>query len=334
MLRRAAIAVGLAASMILIPTAASAGLGEGDGSDTTPAVPEVSAGASGGALQVEVSQSGSTSSGRTFSSTTTRSVDPLCWYGRGLSGHDYYEYWKPGGPARQSATLDAYAAQGLLNKGWEDYATITDGYWYEATCSSTAPGAYVVDYFLAHPAVWVPAGTTAPVETADVDPAVLAQIASEAMDLPTGTIAWNPDLDGTGATTITVPTWVWITEAPTTVSVRATIASGTWAQVDATLTALDLSAPGADPTTCPDTGTPWTPQATTTTCQITFYRSSANQPVKTGQTLPTATLTATATWTASWTSSQNPTPTTLPTQTQTTTAEIPVTEIQTLVTNR
>jgi hypothetical protein len=48
--------------------------------------------------------------------------------------------------------------------------------------------------------------------------------------------------------------------------------------------------------------------------------------------VPTATLTASAQWTASWISSLNATPTALPTQAITTTAEIPVAEIQSLVT--
>lgn len=109
---------------------------------------------------------------------------------------------------------------------------------------------------------------------------------------------------------------------------------GTWAQVDAVLSGLDLSAPGADDAHCPDTGIAWTEGAEDTTCKITFVRWSANQSVKAGQSLPTATLAATATWTASWTSPQNATPTALPAQTLTTTAEIPVAEIQTIVTSR
>ncbi|NTW40584.1 MAG: hypothetical protein HGA44_11980 [Cellulomonadaceae bacterium] len=249
-----------------------------------------------------------------------------------MSGFEYFEHWKPGGPARQSPTLDAYAAQGLLHAGYESYATDTEGHWYEATCRTDAPGAYATDYFLAHPAVWVPAGVPAPAVEAVVDPAVLAQVASDAMDLPTGTIRWNPSLDGSGATVVNMDTWVWVEDAPTTVSVRAEI-PGTWAQVDAVLSGLDLTAPGADDAHCPDTGIPWVQGAGSTTCKINFYRSSANQTVKAGQSWPTATLTATASWTASWTSSQDATPTALPAQTLTATAEIPVAEIQSVVTN-
>ena len=68
------------------------------------------------------------------------------------------------------------------------------------------------------------------------------------------------------------------------------------------------------------------------TCTFKFLHSSANQDLKDGQTLKTTTLPATATWTATWTSSLDPTPRVLPTQEQVTTAEVPVAEIQALVT--
>lgn len=166
----------------------------------------------------------------------------------------------------------------------------------------------------------------------DVDPRQLAEIAYELADLPTGTIRWNPSLPGGGATVVNMDTWVWVEGAPTSVAVTAQVPSGTWARVDAQLSGLELSAPGADPASCPDTGRSWSVGATGTSCALVFLRSSANQAVKVGQTLPTATLTATATWTASWVSSLDPTPTALPTQELTATAEVPVAEIQALVT--
>ena len=121
--------------------------------------------------------------------------------------------------------------------------------------------------------------------------------------------------------------------APTQVSVTAQVGTGTWARVDARLEGLELSAPGADPASCADTGVPWTADATGTSCSIVFFRSSANQPVKAGQVWPTATMTATAQWSASWVSSLDPNPTALPTQEIATTAEVPVAEIQALVTH-
>jgi hypothetical protein len=276
--------------------------------------PVVTPEAAAGSIEVTVTTSGSVA-GKSFSRPSVHRVAPTCWYGRGETGAAYYEYWKPGGEARKSATLEAFAAQGLLNPGYEDYATDTTGHWYDATCQFDAPVATVSAYLVSHSAVYVPAAGAVPTAPPEVSAAVLAQVAFDAIDLPGGTIRWNPALDGSGATVVNMDTW---------------------AQVDATLADLQLAAPGADPASCPDTGVPWTKDTTKTSCSIRFFHSSANQLVKTGQALPTATLTATATatWTASWTSSLDPaTHTPLPTQDLTTTAEIPVAEIQSIVTN-
>jgi len=165
----------------------------------------------------------------------------------------------------------------------------------------------------------------------DVDPEFLAQVAFEHMDLPTGTIRWNPNLKGSGATLVNQDTFVWIEDTASQVQVTASV-PGVSSTVTARLTGMRLEADGADPSTCPDIGTPYTPGMTRSTCAIRFHRSSANQPVKAGQTLPTATLTATATWEATWTSTLDPTPRELESQTLTTTTEIPVAEAQTIVT--
>ena len=270
-----------------------------------PPAPPPGPDSSSGSISVTVTVNGSTSTGRTFASTSTSTVAPMCWLGRGPTGMEYYEYWKPGGPAREADTLDDYAAQGLLHDGFEAYATDNEGRWYESTCRVDAPAEVSSAYFLSHDAVWVPAGAPAPAPEAQVDPAVLAQIASDSMDLPRGTIRWNPSLGGTGATIVNAETWVWVEDGATTASVTAEV-PGTWARVDATLSSLTLDAPGADSVTCPDTGTPWTAGATSTTCSTTFFRSTARLPVKSGQSMPTATLTATATCSASWVSSQDP----------------------------
>ncbi|MBO3100603.1 hypothetical protein [Cellulomonas fengjieae] len=329
MLRRRSAVLGIAALIVLVPGVAQAGGRDEDPAPATP--PAVTPVAAGEGVEVTVSQSGSTSSGRQFTSPS-RSVRvlPSCWYGQGMTGFEYYEYWKPGGPARQAPTLDAFAAQGLLHKDFESHATDTEGHWYEAECRYDIPSDEATRYVLSHPAVWVGPTDTPPATEVVVDPAVLAQVASDAMDLPTGTIRWNPSLAGSGATVVGASTWLWVEDAPTTVTVRAEI-PGTWAQVDAVLSGLEASAPGADTVHCPDAGTPWSEGATSTTCAITFLRSTANQPVKTGQSQRTTTLTARATWTASWTSSLDATPTPLPSQTLTATAEIPVAEVQSIV---
>jgi hypothetical protein len=335
----AALAIGLCSSAQAAPGPVFA-KGYGDnGQQTQPGAPPASPVAEGssseGSIEVTVSTSGSTVEGRPFASSSVRRVDPVCWYRRGQTGMEYFEYWKPGGPARQSWTLEAYAAQGLLHAGYEAYATDTAGHWYEAGCAVDAPAEVIRAYVLSHPAVYVLPADPVPAEQVEVDPVVLAQIASEAMELPEGTIRWNPSLDGSGATVVNMDTWVWVEGAPTTVSVTASVPSGAWARVDATLSGLELSASGADPVSCPDTGVAWTVGAASTSCSIGFYRSSANQPVKAGQAYPTATLTAQATWAASWTSSVDPaTRTALPAQQISATAEVPVAEIQSIVTSR
>lgn len=332
MLRGLAVLVLTGLGMVLSPMAAVVHAYGGNDGPTPPGTPVVTPEAAAGAIEVTVTTSGSTVEGVPFTRSSVRSVPPVCWYGRGMTGQEYFEYWKPGGVARQAGTLDAYAAQGLLHPGYEAYATDAAGHWYEGTCRFDAPADQATAYRASHPPLFVLASQPVPAPQADVDPAVLAQVAFEAMDLPHGVIRWNPTLEGSGATVVNTDTWVWVEGAPTTVSVTAQVPSGTSAQVDATLDHLNLTAPGADPASCPDTGVAWTKGATSTSCSIVFYHSSANQPVKTGQTLPTATLTATGSWTATWFSSLDPTRTALPAQDLTTTTEIPVAEIQALVT--
>jgi hypothetical protein len=245
---------------------------------------------------------------------------------------EYYEYWKAGSPPRRlvPSLQNASAWVNGQHPGYETYATDTAGHWYDARCSADAPTDVLIAYYAAHPPVYVVPGATPPATDTGVPPQVLAQVAFEAMDLPTGTIDWNPKLINDGAAVVGRDTWVWIEGATRTVTVTASV-PGLSAQVTATLDHIDLTAPGADKTKCPDTGTPWTAGAKKSTCTIDFFHSSANQPVKHGQKLPTATLTATATWTATWTSSLDPTVRALPTQKLTTTAEVPVAEIEAIV---
>ena len=60
--------------------------------------------------------------------------------------------------------------------------------------------------------------------------------------------------------------------------------------------------------------------------------NGAQDALAAGQTLPTTTLTATARWTVTWTSSVNPDPQRLDVPPTATTAEVPVAEIQSVVT--
>ncbi len=258
----------------------------------------------------------------------------MCWYGRDKSGKDYYDYWGPEGAARSSGTLDAYAYQDLLYRGYdsEQYRADTTGRWYGPECRSDAPADVVAAFRAAHPPVyWWPADPV-PAEHEGVDPRQLAQVAYEFTDLPTGTVSWSPKLGAVGATVVNTDTWVWVGGAPSSVSVTASI-PGMWARVDAVLDHVEVSAPGADPVTCAEPGVAWAEGAASTPCSIRFTHSSAGQPVKDGLSVPTSTLTMTAVWTASWVSSANSVPTALPAQEITVTAEVPVAEVQTIVTS-
>lgn len=327
-----------AAALLLLAGQSAHAYGDGEspedpapGSPSGPS-PHVDAGSGEGSVVVTVTTSGSTAEGRSFTSTTTRTQRPVCWYGRGWSGKRYYDYWGPEGEAYESDTLDDFAYQGLLYPHFEDYATDETGYWYEPTCQFDAPGDVREAYRLAHPPVFVPAGVPAPPAEPQVPPEVLAEVAYEAMQLPTGTIRWNPATGVGGATVVNLDTWVWVEGAPVDVEVTASVPSGAWARVTAHLAGMELTAQGADPVSCQGAGTAWTAGTNTSSCSLVFYRSTAGLAVKDGQTLPTATVSAAARWEASWTSSLDATPRPLDAQTITATAEIPVAEIQTVVT--
>ena len=280
-----------------------------------------------------------TADGGSFEVTaSTHKAVAACGYRWFATGQEYASWWTADG---QFTGLQDYLPEEDRFAPWPgylDHATDTEGAWWVPACSdATWSGtreefvAYRDAYQVAHDPVYVEANQVPP--SGEVSPEVLAQIAYEAMGLPAGVVRWNPSMAGQGVTVVNLDTWVWVQGAPTSVTVTAqVVASGTWARVDARVAGMELSAPGADPASCPDTGVAWTAGADQTSCSIWFTHSSANQPVKDGQSLPTSTLTVAATWTASWVSSLDPTPRTLPDQAITTTAEIPVGEIQTLVT--
>jgi len=272
----------------------------------------------------------STTAGAPFSSTKSIQVPRRCWYGAGYSGQKYYEAWGPDGTAYTSPSANGYLEPSLY-EGFEEYQTETTGRWYAAACASHVSREDAAAYRAAHPPVYVLPGTDPPPTDEGLDPQLLAEVAFEHMELPTGTIRWNPSLDGTGATVVNMDTFVWVENAATEVQVTASV-PGVTSTVSARMAAMTLQAPGADERTCTDAGTPYTAGMRESACSIEFHRSSANQPVKAGQMLRTATLTATATWTATWTSNLEPATYALETQTLTTTAEVPVAEIQTIVT--
>ncbi|GEK22313.1 hypothetical protein [Cellulomonas xylanilytica] len=331
MLKRLPLVLATAAALVLgaVAPATAAGGIDGDKGGTTP--PEVTPGSGNGSIQVVITQSTSSGGGVvTTTGASTAWVAPMCWFEAGMTGYEYYEYWKPGGPARESDTLDDYAYQGLLNPEYEKYATDQTGYWYDPTCQFDAPASTRGPYILRE-SIYVPAGTPPPVAQVEIDPEVLARAARDAMELPQGELRWNPSLDGTGATVVNAETWVWLDGGAPTVFVRAEIPNVLAATVTANMTGLTLEGDGAGVTRCDGPGTPWTAGAGNPTCSLTFTRSSADG---TTSLLPTSTLTATQNWTASWSTDADPTPREIEGDTVTTTAELPVAEIQSIVTRR
>ena len=164
-----------------------------------------------------------TGEGVPFQRTVEVRVPRRCWYGAGPTGYEYWDYWRVGGEARKSRTKDDFAAQGLLSEGWEDHQDDHEGRWYEAECASHVPAEERNEYYLSHPSVYVEAGATPPPVEEAVDPQVLAQVAFEHMQLPEATIRWNPSLNGSGATIVNLPTFVWVENAVSQVQVTARV---------------------------------------------------------------------------------------------------------------
>jgi hypothetical protein len=325
--------VGLATSTTAIAgSAGDPGHGCYTGSCPSPTNPTtVTPGASQGQLEISINVEGRTSVGGPYQRTFVKRVPPACWYERNWSGQQYYE-WRtsPNYERTQEQMPPQYRSVDWPE--WDTHGTEDDGFFYVARCSGDAPVDYVLAYLDSHPVVYVPAGQPAPDTGGDVDPEVLAQAAYEALQLPEGTVAWNPRLTGlNGATLVGTDTWVWVEDAPMTARVTASVPSGTWATVEANLDHMTVSAPGADDTVCTQAGQPWTPGAGTAPCSIRFDHSSIGGHAGTRGDLPTVTMTVATTWTASWTSSLDATPRDLPAQDTEVSTEIAVAEIQAVV---
>lgn len=304
------------------------------GSGALPPTPPPSASAAPTAdgYDVEVTSSSTVGGGTPFVRSVRVHVPAMCWMSAGPTGIEYARDWQPGGTQYEINANGGYPWEHLVYPNYMDHAA-SEGRWYTATCRTDAPPGYTLDYLNAHPTRFVEPTEPAPAADPAIDPQVLAHAARDAMVLPTGTIRWNPSLNGSDATLVNWDTFVWVEGATDAVQVRAEVVeTGTWAQVDARMATLQLSAQNAADATCTSLGTPYSPGMQDSDCAIVFTRSTANLPVKSGQTLPTATLTATAVWEASWTSSLDATPQPLDIQDTTTTAEVPVAEVQTVVT--
>lgn len=288
-----------------------------------------SASSGGGTISVTVRGSGVLPGGGAVDLDTTNvAMHPLCWYTSFATGKEYAEFVESG----RAAELDHHSPDGYTPvEGWEEHKDDDKGHWYGGECSSAYWEGDDLDGFFAasdawfadHDTVWVDAGDAPPDPL--VTPEMLAEVAFSAMKIPHGTIHWNPTRKGDDATLVGLDTWVWLEGAPTAVDVTASVYGGAiWARVDSTMTGMDVSGEGATSVRCPDGGTAWAAGATSD-CTIEFERSSANQPSQ------TSTITARSVWESSWVSSAGGPATPLDAQTVTETAEVPVAEIQSVV---
>lgn len=333
MLTRSRRVTGLTLLIIALSAGQAAAIDLGDKAPSDAPPPSAEASPTDGGYEVEVTSSTTLPGNTPYQQKRRVRVPAMCWMQAGETGIQYALDWGPGGDDFKNNANGGYPWERLVYPNYMDHAD-SEGRWYSPTCRPDAPPAYTVEYLATHPVRFVEPTDPAPRPDPQIDPRVLAFAARDAMVLPEGTIRWNPSLDGTGATVVNMPTFVWVENAAPTVTVRAEVVeTGTWAQVDARMVEMNLEAKGyAESSRCTTLGTPYTPGMTTSDCSIEFYRSTAGVKPKDKDSLPTATLTATTVWQAEWTSSLTAGSEALPVNNTTTTAEVPVAEIQTIVT--
>jgi hypothetical protein len=211
--------------------------------------------------------------------------------------------------------------------------------WYQALCRDSAT---VFDYasFVGSPeGSFVPPGPVFhafPVGAPGgprVDPAALARIAYQYLNLPVPVVDRNPKVTSAQeATLVGMATWFWVTNpdavgAPTGRRwVRAQTGS-VWARVDANATGLAITSPAGGGTCTPRRATtayrPGTSEASA--CTVVFTKASVGYP--SGYPVRVST-----TWTATWTASDNTTGV-LPPARRGATVSVPVAEVQTIVTD-
>ena len=166
-----------------------------------------------------------------------------------------------------------------------------------------------------------------------VTPADLAAAARDVMVIPVPTFDRNPKVIKAGqATLVGLATWFWVTDpaatggATGTRTIRADVGQA-WAQVVATTTGLHLKSPAGSASCTPGQArTPWRQgRSEASACTLAFTKASVRYPGG----YPVA---ATTRWTAEWTGSGN-TSGTLDPLTRTWTGNVPVAEVQTIVTS-
>jgi hypothetical protein len=274
------------------------------------------------------SQSGASGSGG--GGRVSVSVPAPCWMSGWSTGKEYYEYVATGLMARDN---HHYGENMTPLPKYETYKDDVTGHWYSAECSSANwPDQndtqgwrdFVLKFFAAHPAVYVPADQTPPAPY--VPPELLRDIAIKNLTLPDPQLDWNPKRTGNQGTLVNLDTWFWLDDAPTTLQVHAA-AGGNEASVTALFGGMDITAPGEEPLSCPGPGTAYTSGAHATTCALAFSRASSALGAE------ATPVTVQTRWTGTWAADgveQGPlTPQPAPV---TATVDIRVDEVQTLVT--
>jgi hypothetical protein len=264
------------------------------------------------------------------------SVPAPCWMEVFISGKstgkEYFEYVKSGEWARWNPSPND-ASPMTPFQGYEEHKDDDVGHWYSGVCYSgnwPKPNdlsgflKFTDQFFGAHPGVYVPATQTPP--TPPVPPVLLREIAIKNLTLPDPKLDWNPKLKGNQGTLVNLDTWFWLNEAPTTLSVHAA-AGGNEASVTAMFGGMDISAPGEATLSCAGPGTPYAASAHATTCALAFSRASAA--LGAAATPVTVKSRWSATWSANGVDQGLITPQPSP---DATTANIPVDEVQTVVT--
>ncbi|MGH8775796.1 MAG: hypothetical protein ACRDWI_11670 [Jiangellaceae bacterium] len=321
---RIAAATGVAA-VVLAMTAASAMACPTRGCQDLPPPDGSEAGSGDGTVYVQVWGSGTTngSSGGFEVPLREIAIMPPCRYIPGMTGQEYYDWFRNGG-AIGHADGDPYEP----HPGYEQHQDDTEGVWWGGMCSSADFDGtlgeffdYSSGWFDENDSIYVQPGDPQPVPP--IPPEVLVNYAYDSMDIPDPQLAWNPRRGADAATFVNLATWVWLEDSPVTLEVNAA-AGGNTATVVAELSGMTVSAPTAEPAVCGGAGVPWSATATTD-CAIVFTRSSANQPDQATE------VTVETTWTVDWFANGAPQGPLQP-QTMTETTDIPVAEVQALVT--
>lgn len=267
-----------------------------------PPPPPPTPGASGNTISVSITGTGvGNGKGGRPGHASVKQVPVPCNYIQSMTGKQYYEYIVGGGPLGR----DKNGVPFKPYPGYEQYKDDDKGHWYGGMCSSELFGAdmaafneFSTKWFAEHRGVYVPERQQPPVPP--IPPVLLRNVAFEAMTVPEPTLNWNPKLAGNAASVVNLDTWVWLDRYPKNVFVRAsvnTMAGTIWAQVDANLTGIDVSAPDSESVHCADAGVPYAAGASSD-CVLRFRRASPGTS-KTPVTVQTG-------WKTTWVSSENP----------------------------